>query len=174
MKLPLKTFRLHWATFSFLHILKYFLLGKKSKGNVVPFVSFSVVVSLKPSNFFCVLTSLRCVLPFLFPHPLPLFDWLADQFLCSRTSVVWLCHYIAFWKVCCPSYGLLSKHLIFFFLVISRLSALNQFDLEKKDQNNMNVLQWNLPVKNFYVLLYHYSCLILHSVKWHNHRLLWF
>lgn len=115
MKLPLKTFRLHWATFSFLHILKYFLLGKKSKGNVVPFVGFSVVVSLKPSNFFCVLTSLRCVLPFLFPHPLPLFDWLADQFLCSRTSVVWLCHYIAFWKVCCPSYGLLSKHLIFFF-----------------------------------------------------------
>lgn len=44
--------------------------------------------------------------------------------------------------ISCSSYGLLSKHLIFFFfLVIRRLSALNQFDLEKKDQNNMNVLQ---------------------------------
>lgn len=169
---------MHWATFSFLHILKYFLLEKKSKGYVVPFVGFSVIVSLKPSNFFCVLTSLRCVFPFLFLHPLPiwLIGWLVFMFLNFNSTALSLYSLLKgmLSVTSCSSYGLLSKHLILFFFVIGRLSAFNQFDLEKKDQNNMNVLQWNLPVKIFYVLLYHYSCLILHSVKWHNHRLLWF
>lgn len=121
MKFPLKTFRLHWATFSFLHILKYFLLEKKSKGYVVPFVGFSVIVSLKPSNFFCVLTSLRCVFPFLFLHPLPiwLIGWLVFMFLNFSSTALSLYSLLKgmLSVTSCSSYGLLSKHLILFFFL---------------------------------------------------------
>lgn len=43
--------------------------------------------------------------------------------------------------ISCSSYGSLSTVDFFLGGVIRRLSAFNQFDLEKKDQNYMNVLK---------------------------------
>lgn len=81
---------------------------------------------------------------FLFFSPFPsLFHWLADQILFSNFSGVVLSLYSLLKGMLSvtsgSSYGSLSKHLIFW--IIRRLSTFNQFDLEKKDQNYMNVLQ---------------------------------
>lgn len=82
-EVPLKGFQIALSIFSFLHILKWMLLGEKKKVTL-SLCRFSViVVSLKTNNFYFVSTSLRCVFPFLLPLPLSLVDWLADQFLCS-------------------------------------------------------------------------------------------
>lgn len=53
------------------------------------------------------------------------------------------------------------------------VSVLNQFGLEKDQIIRMSYNEIYLLLI-FFVLSYHYFLRILHSVKWHNHRLLWF
>lgn len=80
-EVPFKGFQIALSVFFFPAYIKILFAGKKKKKKVTLWV-FSYCF-LKPNDFFSVLTSLRCVFSFLLPSPLPLVDWLADQFLCS-------------------------------------------------------------------------------------------
>lgn len=150
---------MHWASFSFLHILKYFLLEKKKKKKESYIVGFQLLFFKTQWFLFCFNKLKMC---FFFPSPISpppgwLVGWSIFMFLNFSSMALSLYSLLKgmLSVTSCSSYGSLSKHLIWGSLEGHLL--LIGLIWKRRTKTIWMSLQWNLSVKNFYVLLYHYS-----------------
>lgn len=162
------------------------LEGKNLKGYIVPLQVFSYCCFFKTQSFLLCFNQLKMCFSFsspLSPLPVWLVGWSIFMFLNFNSMALSLyCLLKGLLPVTsCSSYRSLFKTLDFFnyfcfFRGGSLEGCLLLISLIWKRRTKTIWMSYNeiYLLKFFYVLLYHYSCLILHSVKWHNHRLLWF